>query len=399
MFEARKSLGGRAYSFQDRETGAWIDNCQHIMLGCCDEAIEFLGRIGSLDKVDFRETVRFVASDGGELRLKASSLPAPLHLSPSLFGSGYFSMKDKLGLARALSRVPRRPPLPDQSAADYLKAISCPKRAVERMIEPVLVSALNESLDSASAESARMVISKALLEGRDGYRLGIPSAPLAEVLDAPASRYLVRRGCRVRTGTCVENACVSGRGVDSITLTGGGRMRFDGYVTAVPPWSLEKMGLGMLVPGPRTWRPIVGVHLFVDDVEDSFDCACVAGEPFGWVFNKTSDFGLGFGCLQAVASAADGIVNMPKDDIVDLAMRAAAKASPRLKGWTLKRAVVYRAPRATLSTAARCRPSSETQLSNLFLAGDWTDTGWPSTLESAVRSGLTAARAVLGKLG
>ena len=399
LLEATGHLGGRAHSFQDRETGAWIDNCQHVLLGCCDEAIGFLKKIGSLDRIDFRDTVRFVAADGRELRLKGSSLPAPLHLSPSLFASDYFSMTDKIGLARALSKVPKRCPSRHQSAADYLKSISCPRTAIERLLEPVLVSALNEGLDSASAQCARMVITKALLEGRNGYRLGVPSAPLAEVLDAPASRYLALRGCRVLMATRVENAYVSGRRVSSIVLDGGRRMCCDAYVAAVPAWSLEKMGLGMLVPDWQTWRPIVGVHLFMDDVDPDFDCACVAGEPFGWVFNKTADFGLGFGCLQAVAGAADGIVDMPKDALVELALRAVGKASPKLRGCAPKRAIIYRARRATLSTEARSRPPSETQLSNVFLAGDWTDTGWPSTMESAVRSGRAAAKAVLNRLG
>jgi len=399
LLEAKENLGGRAHSFQDRETGAWIDNCQHVLLGCCDEAIGFLDRIGSLDKIDFRDTIRLVAHDGRELRLKGSSLPAPFHLATSLLGSGCFTTAEKVGMARALWWAPRRPAAPGQNAADYLRSISCPQRVVERMIEPVLVSALNENLDSASGEYARMVILKALLEGRNGYRMGVPLAPLAEVLDAPVSRYLALRGCRVRTTTRVESVLVSGRRVNSIILQGGRRMRCDAYVAAVPPWSLEKMGLGMLVAGEQTWRAIVGVHLFMEDVDRKFDCAGIAGEPFGWVFNKTTDFGLGFGCLQAVASAADDIVNMPKDALLELALRAAGKASPVVKRSTLRRAVVYRAQRATFSTGMRqSRPASETHLANLFLAGDWTNTRWPATIESAVRSGRAAAKVVLDRL-
>ena len=209
LLEAKENLGGRAHSFQDRETGAWIDNCQHVLLGCCDEAIGVSrqNRLARQDRFPRHDQVRGTRRRGASVERIVFAGPVP----PGDFAAriGLLHHGEKVGMARALWRATRRPPAPGENAADYLRSISCPKRVVERMMEPVLVSALNEDLDSASGECARMVILKALVEGRNGYRLGVPMAPLAEVLDAPASRYLALRGCRVRTATRVESAdCV-----------------------------------------------------------------------------------------------------------------------------------------------------------------------------------------------
>lgn len=401
VLEAKKHLGGRAYSFQDRESGACIDNCQHVLLGCCDEATSFFERVGSAERLEFRDAIRMVSGDGRDLRIMSSPLPAPLHLAPSFIKSSYLPVGQKLGLARALALMVKRAPVNGMSAADYLMAVACPAKAVERVVEPILVSALNEELASASAHDARMVLLKSLVESRTGYRLGVFRGPLTEVLGAPATRYLAMRGCQMRTSAKVERLNISGGRVSSIGLQDGGKVRCGAYVIATPPWSVAEMGLGIPGIDAIAWRSIVGVHLFLDEIDSRFECACVAGEAFGWVFNKTADFGMNVPCVQAVASAADGIVDRPKDDLVEMAMRAAGKASGRLKNAGLKRAVVYRAKRATFSTSRASginRPATFTDLDNVFLAGDWTDTGWPSTMESAVRSGRAAARAVLGRL-
>lgn len=401
LLESGKCLGGRAHSFTDRETGVLLDNCQHVLLGCCDEAIGFLTRLGSIGKVQFRDVIRIVGQDGSELVLRQSVLPPPLHLVSSLLSSGYFSAGEKLGLARALGRVRASVPMRGISAGDYMKSVSCPVGVVRGLIEPILISALNEGLDSASAESARMVLLKALTEDREGYRLGVPLVPLAQLLDAPVFRYLAERDGQVRLSARVVGVRMSGRSLTSLVLQGGERVHCDACVFAIPPWSLERVGVETWGAGNLEWHSIVGVHLFLDDIGEALDCACLAGEPFGWVFNKQADFGLEFGCIQAVASAADGIVDMPQDDLVSLAMRAVGKAVPGVKRSSLRRATVYRARRATFSTGSTpgaARPSGETPFSNVLLAGDWTDTGWPATMESAVRSGRAAARALLARL-
>ncbi len=173
-------------------------------------------------------------------------------------------------------------------------------------------------------------------------------------------------------------------------------------MSAAAPWSLEKMGLKIPSASGLEWRSIVSAHLFYEG--DAFDAkpACVIGEPFQWVFDKSRDFGLPFAYVQAVASAADPIVGLPRADVVDLAQRAINRAMPEASGRKIERAVVLRERRATFSVDCNCdaaRPAAVTPIDNLFLAGDWTDTHWPATIESAVRSGRTASQAVMAKIG
>ncbi|MHB9037919.1 MAG: hydroxysqualene dehydroxylase HpnE [Armatimonadota bacterium] len=400
VFEAKKRLGGRAHSFCDRETGATIDNCQHVILGCCDAAQGFLTKIGSIGQVAFQEDVRFVCTEGESLAVRSSLLPAPLHLLPSMMRTRYFSAGEKFELARVFARIARTSPKKGESARDYLRGFACPERLVKRLIDPILVSALNEGAAEASAEYARMVLSKSLLESRCGYKLGIPNGPLSHVIEGPAGRYLSRRGCKIYTSTRVERLDFDGDRVESATLSGGKQIKSDHYVCAVPPWSLSEMGFPTEAAERMPWRATVGVHLFYGDTDIKFERACIVEEPFQWVFNKTLDFGLNFGYVQVVASAADALLGLSNSEIISLAEHAVARLIRTQHKPALKRAVIYSARRATFSTGGASdglRPSSATPVRNLFLAGDWTNTRWPATIEGAVRSGIMAARAILSQ--
>ena len=169
---------------------------------------------------------------------------------------------------------------------------------MDELIEPILIAALNENAGQASAEYARMVLLQSLAASKTGYRLGVPRVPLAELIDGPARRYLGSRGCEIRLGAGEKN------GVCPYFLDRSGTSTF----CAVPPWRLEEMGGsgignwkeqgrgrekgdGAEMPSLQ-WKPIVAAHMFFKGGLPEFDRACVAGEPFGWVFNKSRDFGL-----------------------------------------------------------------------------------------------------------
>ncbi|MCE5314219.1 MAG: hydroxysqualene dehydroxylase HpnE [Armatimonadota bacterium] len=398
VFEAKNRLGGRAHSFRERETGATIDNCQHVLLGCCDAARGFLDKIGSAERIAFYDQMTLIGAKGESLTIKSSMLPAPLHLLPAILRTRYFTAGEKLELGRVFARIAQTPPENTLSARDYLREIKCPQRLIDLLIDPILASALNETASDASAEYARMVVSKSLMEGRHGYKLGVPDGPLSQLIEVPALRYLSRRGCMVHTSAKIEKLHFRGDMVTSALLSDGKRIRPDYYVCAVPPWSLDEMGFATYAARRLRWRPIVCVHLFYDDPCVDFERSCVVGEPFGWVFNKTSDFGLNFGYIQAVASAAESLNGLDNNDIIELAERAVAKAIPHPHKPALKRAVIYNASRATFSTGDTSdglRPSTVTPIQNLFLAGDWTDTRWPATIEGAAISGIKAANAIL----
>ena len=400
LIEARDRLGGRAHSFREGVFGQVIDNCQHVLLGCCEATIGFLAKIGSMRLVEFNGGINFVGEKGQSLEISSSRLPSPLHLLPSVARTRYFSAAEKLSLSRVMAHVAINSAGDSESAGEYLESLACPRRLSERLFEPILASALNETARTASAKYARMVLVKSLLGEKQGWRLGVPKPPLCDVLALPAWRYLAQRGCEVRTQTRAERLNIHGDGVKSVSVDGH-TLHAAAYVCAVTPDALEQLGFETPAARRLKWNPIVSAHLFFDRPKPEFDRACVVGGPFQWVFNKTSGLAYEPTYVQAVASAAEGIVNEPKDYLVSLALDAVSKAAPELAGAQPVRTLMIRERHATFSTGGECdahRPPAVTSIPNLFLAGDWTQTQWPSTLESAVRSGHAAALAVLQRL-
>lgn len=399
LLEAANRLGGRAYSFVEPKTGTLIDNCQHVILGCCEAITGFLARIGSLELVEFAEAVEFIDTDGQKLTIKASRLPAPLHLLPSALASAYLPTGDKLRLIQVMVGTAARRP-GDERALGYLSRLGCSQSLMNRLIGPILESALNERPDVASAEYARIVLLKSLMGDRESYRLGVAQAPLSKVIEEPAARHLASYGAEVRLGARVTALAYDGGEVKSLTTATGERVEADLYVCAVRPKELQLMGCDMpqIAQGPDDARPIVVAHLFYELKPLQFRHACLPGEPFGWVFNKSRDFGLDRCYVQGVASAAEDILRLSRSDIIGLALRAVTRAAPELVGVPVSHAVIMREMRATFPTCAEWqvpRPGSTTSIPNLFLAGGWTSTGWPATLESASISGHLAARAAL----
>jgi squalene-associated FAD-dependent desaturase len=400
LIEAKDRLGGRAHSFRESTWGQVIDNCQHVLLGCCESTAGFLAKVGSMRLVEFDGPISFVGEKGRNLEISSSRLPSPLHLLPSVARTRYFSASEKLSLSRVMAHVAMNSAGDSESAGDYLQSLACPQRLSERLFEPILSSALNETARTASAKYARMVLIKSLLGQKEGWRLGVPRPPLCDVLALPAWRYLARRGCEVRTQTKVERLNMHEDRVESVSVDGH-TLHAAAYVCAVTPDALAQLGFDTPAARHLKWNPIVSAHLFFDGLKPVFDRACVVGGPFQWVFNKSGDSPSEPTYLQTVASAAESIVNEPKDSLVSLALDAVAKAAPQLAGSQPAKALVIRERHATFSTGGECdahRPPTVTNIPNLFLAGDWTQTQWPSTIESAVRSGRAAADAVLQRL-
>lgn len=397
LYEARHRLGGRACSFADPVSGLVLDNCQHVILGCCEAVIAFLRKIGSLDRVSFSDSIRMTTSRGRKLVLTSSRLPPPVHLLPSVVGSGYLTPVQKIALVRTLARISRREPADRASAAEYLRSLSCPPEVTDLVFRPFIVAVLNEEPELASADYARTAILKAMLGDKDSFMLGTTTSPLSETIAEPAELYLRFRGGEIRLGCPVDRVITSGDEVRSMVLRSGETVCADAYVVAVPPYALDDLGLPTAA-GTILWRPILSAHLIFDGDPDDFQDTCVADEPFGWVFDKSSLLSDGRVCMQAVASAPGSIADDSKASLTELALRAVRAAIPQSREWRLVRSVICRNHRSTFSTAGgvdHLRPPQTTSFRNLFLAGDWTATGWPSTLESAVISGVSAAHGAM----
>ncbi|MBK7930158.1 MAG: FAD-dependent oxidoreductase [Bryobacterales bacterium] len=396
VYETRPFLGGRATSYpapgvaEHEET---IDNCQHILLGCCVNLIDFYRRLGVEGKVRFWREFTFLEPGGRASKMRATSLPAPLHFSGSFLTMPCFDWSDRLAIGRAMLNLMReagRRDLDSITMADWLAGQRQTPRAMERFWRQVLVSAINEELDRMAASHAFQVFRLGFLAGGKWSAMGVPAVPLAELYGEAAWSRLPT--VRIHTRAQVES--VQG----GVTLAGGERREADAVVLAVPWERAAGLAphLGLDFTG---WEhsPITGIHLWFDRAVTELPHATLLDRTMQWMFNKRDGRH-----IQLVVSASRGLTGMGKNEVVELAMRELTEFLPEVARARLERSHVVKEMRATFSAKpgleAR-RPAAETSDGRLFLAGDWTRSGWPATMEGAVRSGYLAAEAVCRKLG
>jgi zeta-carotene desaturase len=392
LFEARPFLGGRATSYPipgaSEDAAETIDNCQHLLLRCCVNLLDFYERLGVRDRIRFYREVYFLEPGGRLSVLRRGRLPAPFHLTGSFLRMRCLDRADKLGIARALLAIRRehtgRTDLDRISMLDWLLQKRQTPRAIDRFWRQVLVSAVNEDLDRMAAVHGLQVFRLGFLASADGYEMGIPSVPLAELYGAWERLGNVRFHLR----SAVERIDGSGFTV------AGERRAADHYICALPFERLEAVGLA--APALEH-SPITGVHLWFDREVTTLPYATLLGRTMQWMFNK--DRGR---YLQLVVSASRDLSNVARNEIVDIAIGDLRLYFPRVHEANLVRAHVVKEQRATFSAAPgteSLRPTAESGPANVLLAGDWTRTGWPATMEGAVRSGYLAAEAVARRAG
>jgi squalene-associated FAD-dependent desaturase len=390
LFERSKLLGGRATSFVI--DGIEVDNGQHVFLGCCVELVRFIERVGMAACLRMQE--RFEAlvltRDGQASRLRAAALPPPWHLLASFIGYRHIGWPAKIRIARALARA-GDVACAQGTFAQWLAQRGQTEDALRGFWRPFFVPALNAPLDEVSAADAAVVLSTAFLGDADSARFGYTTVPLAHVAAAAAARLGAVHLSTPVAGLDAsrERSCARG-----IVLTDGTMLPFDAVVIAVAPPHFARIAadnerLRLAAVDGYTPHAIVDVHLWHDRGRLGFDFAALLDSPVQWIFEKES------GYLCCSLSAADRYLNAATADVVSECWSAAVAAIGALRGAQLKRSAVTRNPEATY-TARRDvrRPVPATGLSNVAIAGSWTDTGWPDTMESAVRSGRAAARHV-----
>jgi squalene-associated FAD-dependent desaturase len=431
LFEARRNLGGRAGSFQD-DDGAEIDHCQHVGMGCCTNLADLCRRLGLADLIRRDHVLHFFGPDGRRHDFQASRwLPAPLHLAKALWGMKFLSPRDRAAIARALFTMARASPsrLRDEpTVGEWLEKQKQSPAAIRSFWSVVLVSALGESLDRASFLAARKVFVDGFLSHRDAYKVDIPTAPLGEIYRR-ASRWLTDRGVRVRTGEPVAALIPDSerRRIDALELAGGRRETFDYFLCAVPWRRLP----ALLSEFTNDWAakidsaPITGVHLWFDRQVTDLPHAVLVDRLTQWVFRRAPlEWGdaapLSFSTdsdgqaefenrsgdksphsksyLQVVISASRDLAGRPRDEIVNEVVGDLRAVFPAAANAALFRARIVTQKEAVFSMQPgldAIRPAAATAFCNLALAGDWTRTGWPSTMEGAVRSGRLAAQAIV----
>ncbi len=416
LFESRPRLGGRASSFQDPSTGEMVDNCQHVSMACCTNLTDFCRKVGVADLFRRVPDVVFLSPEGKLSKLEAGPLPAPLHLSGSFLRANYLSWFERIRVAYGVACLVRKPlDRPDEPFESWLRRHGQTDRTLERYWGTVLISALNERLDRMDAGHARKVFVDGFLRNRDGYRMEIPLAPLGEIYGTRLERWLAENGVEVRLTTGVKSVELDDEGhLKGLKLRSGEDVAADFVVLAAP---FDRVA-GFLTEKirdriPRLSNleaieasPITGVHLWFDRPVCPHEHVVTVGRLVQWVFDhsaiqgRTTPEGSGQ-YLQVVISASYDLLKLDKNQILEAVLADLRTVWPDSKDAKLVRSWVVTEHGATFAVRPgidTLRPPQRTPIEGLFLAGDWTATGWPATMEGAVRSGYRAAEGILEDL-
>jgi squalene-associated FAD-dependent desaturase len=407
LLEARPRLGGATCSFS--RDGLVIDNGQHVFLRCCSAYRALLARLGVTGSVTIQDRFDItVLSPGGTARLRRTSLPGPLQMGRALAGYALLSPAQRLRVARAALAMrfldPARPGLDTERLGDWLAARGQDQHARRTLWDLFVVSALNIAGDDASLALAATVVRMALLGARDAADIGVPAIPLGELHGTAGARMLQQLGGGVRLATTAVDVRPGPGGKLTVRVAAGAdraqaSLPADGVVIAVPPGPAAR--LMPAAAGSARWAalgssPIVNVHVIYDRRVTRLPFAAAVDSPVQWVFDKTATAGLTAGQYLAVSlSAADAYIDVPAARLREQFVPALADLFPAARDARITDFFVTRERQATFRQAPGCgrlRPAAATGLPGLVLAGAWTDTGWPDTMEGAVRSGLNAAR-------
>lgn len=417
LFEARRNLGGRAGSFVDSATGDAVDHCQHVAMGCCTNYLDFCRRVGALSSLRRVTTLHFFDRDGRRSDFRASrSLPPPLHLAGGLLRLSFLSLGERVSIARALMRLARtRGESLSQTVGQWLRDERQSPRQIERFWSVVLVSALGEEIERASLSAARKVFVDGFMAARSAYEVYVPDVPLSTIYDTFVARRLAELGANVHRETAVERLQGGGDGVAEMVLRNGQRRAFDAYIVAVPWRSIGRLlapSLAEALPeltaiADLPAAPISAVHLWFDRPIMPFDHAVLVGRLAQWVFARGGTTTAGNAAAnpspaghyyQVVISASRQVDELGGQGTVEQVRQDLAAVFPHARGANVLHARAVTDRDAVFAPTAEweaMRPAQATPVRNLFLCGDWTATGWPATMESAVRSGRLAAEGVL----
>jgi squalene-associated FAD-dependent desaturase len=444
LLESRPRLGGATCSFT--RDGLVVDNGQHVFLRCCAAYRGLIARLGMTGAVSLQDRfdVTVLRPGGGRARLRRTRLPGPLHMGRALAGYSFLSPAERLGVTRAALAMmrldPASPGLDGVRLGDWLAARGQGERVRRLLWDLFTVSALNVAGDDASMALAATVVQTALLGARDAADIGVPAIPLGDLHGRAGALLLQRLGADVRLGAKVAAVQAAGGGfvvrladraagrtasgqdtpgtsfipngnhaAAPSTLRrgprGGPEIHADGVVLAVPPDAAARLApaaaAGGAAPGPDRWlelgaSPIVNVHVIYDRRITRLPFAAAVDSPVQWIFDRTRPSGLPAGQYLAISlSAADGLVDVTAARLRERFLPALEDLFPAARDARVTDFFVTRERRATFRQVPGCagaRPGTATAVRGLVLAGAWTDTGWPDTMEGAVRSGLNAAR-------
>ena len=422
LFEKRPFLGGRASSYEHPGTGEVVDNCQHVLFRLCTNLIEFYERIGVADQIRWFDQMNFIEPGGRVSVMKSSALPAPLHTAPSFWNFSFLSAADKLAISRALIPITLTEQRDTgQSFRQWLDQHGQTPTAIARFWHPILVSALSEELDRISISAAAQVVRESM-KSPAARQMGVPTVPLTDLYNA-AGDYVRKRGGVLHFRRPVESFTVDGPQVrvkvrgreDDPSL---GEEAFDYLVITLPFDAVDRVLPNVPESNPIREKashfensPITGIHLWFDRQISDLDHAVLLDRTIQWMFHKSrlqpirtqsANRGSAGSYIELVVSSSKTLIDKSRAEIVDLAVSEVREFFPAARDANLVKSTVIKEVNATYSPQPGIdahRPKPATDWPRVFLAGDWTATGWPATMEGAVRSGYLAAEALAQAAG
>jgi len=414
LVEQRGYLGGRASSYLHPGVGEVIDNCQHVLFGCCTNLLGFYHRIGVANRIHWTRTITMIEPGGrrsrlGPFELGPLRLPAPLHSAPSFLNAKAFTFADKLALARAMRAMMKPATLIDnrESLGAWLRRHKQTEGALNRFWKLVIASALNAEIEVISVPYAAKVIRELFLNSAQAGSMGMSTVPLSE-LYAGVPQFLAERGGSVLLNTHVEGAAWNEELAQWLICTRTGELVSDYVILALPFEATQKLlprlpaeegaeKLARQIERHQHW-PICSVHLWFDREITGLEHAVLLDREIHWMYNQSKlQTGRGGNYIELVVSATRAFAALERKEAIALALRELAEFFPRVKEAKLEKVALVKEMHATFGVPPgidSARPAAHSPWPNLFLAGDWVQTGWPSTMESAARSGHLAAEAV-----
>jgi squalene-associated FAD-dependent desaturase len=447
LFEKRPFLGGRASSWEHPGTGEVVDNCQHVLFRLCTNLLEFYQRIGVSDQIHWYDQMTFIEPGGRTSVMKSSALPAPLHTAPSFFNFPFLNAADKLAISRALVPLTLTAQRDNgKSFQEWLDQHGQTQNAIHRFWNPILVSALSEELNLISVSAAAQVVRESM-KSPAAREMGVPTVPLTDLYNK-AGDYIRARGGELHFREPIEGFTADASHIQlqlrtreetpqqevapplSLRSLQGQGGDFDFLVLALPFDALDKV----LPQDPESapireqlshfeTAPITGIHLWFDRQISDLDHAVLLDRTIQWMFHKSRLQNRGRAALQGrvgvkeadgalapeggsyielVVSSSKSLIDKSRSEIVDLALAEVREFFHAAREATLVKSAVIKEVNATYSPRPGIdahRPTSITKWPRVFLAGDWTATGWPATMEGAVRSGYLAAEAITRAAG
>ncbi len=425
LLEQRQNCGGRVYSFIDPITGDSVDNGQHLMLGCYHATRRYLRLIGSEHLISLQSTLKieFLHPSQHPISFKCPTIPAPLHLLFGLLGFNAISFKKRLEMLKVakellLTSQSKELKLNQLTVQEWFNKLGQSDISKKYLWDVITIGALNNHPHNVSALMLFRVLRAAFLGQRENSSLFIPRVGLSEIFVDPATQFIKAHGGEIRTGTHVESFSYEGTQVRSVQTTDGKELYAQSFISAVPWFTFEN-----IQPKPKTSpslrersrmrfspSPIISIHLWLDRKVTDLEFAALLETRIQWLFNKSYEAYKSISQkvdekkkkdikqhLSLVISGAQDFVGLTKEQLVSIAMEDLRRVLPLARDAKVIHSLVIKERHATflpLPGIEESRPDTRTEFKNFFLAGDWTATGYPATIEGAVLSGQKAANSV-----